>query len=119
MLNDYKECRNTILVASTESLIEVHKKKKYWSPVNSGYSKRSPAKRDRSAFILLGREPKLKHGEKRKKIMEITIRRQVLDIEKHVKCVVEVRKGEPPTTIYSPTKFSDNLAMELHNSTIE
>ena len=78
-----------------------------------------PAKRDRNTFILLGREPNLVQGRKLKKVVEITIKRQVLDISKHVKCVVEVGKGEQPKTIYSPTKFSDNLAMELHTSMIE
>lgn len=119
MINTYKECRNTILVVRSKSLIEAHKRKVYWSPINSGYSKKCPAKRNRSTFILLGQEPKLKHGEKSKKIVEITIKHHVLDIKKHVKCVLEVGKGEPPRTIYLPTKFSDNLAMELHNSTIK
>lgn len=119
MLNAHKECRNTILVVRTQSLIEAHKKKVYWSPINSGYSKMRPAKRDRNTFILLGRELNLVQGRKLNKVVEITIKHQVLDIAKHVKCVVEVGKGEPPKTIYLPTKFSDKLGVELHNSQIE
>ena len=119
MLKAYNNCRNTVLVVRTESLLEAHKQNVYWSPINSGYSLQRPAYRDRSTFILLGREPKLKHGKKPKRIAEITIKHHVLDIEQHVKCVIEVGKGEPPRTIHLPTKFSNNLAMELHSNTIE
>ena len=119
MLKAYNNCRSTVLVIPTKSLLEAHRQNVYWSPINSGYSLQRPAYRDRNTFIRLGREPKLKHGKKPKRIVEITIKHQILDIKKHVKCVVEVGKSAPPNTIYSPTKFSDNLAMELHNSTIE
>ena len=119
MLNAYKECRNTILVVTTQSLIEAHKKKVYWSPINSGYSKMRPAKRDRNTFILLGREPKLVQGRKPNKVVEITVKYRIHDILKHVKCVLEVGGSEPPKVIYSPTKFSKALAAELHEVTSE
>ena len=119
MLKAYNNCRNTVLVVPAKSLLEAHRQNVYWSPINSGYSLQRPACRDRNTFIRLGREPKLKHGKNPKKIIEITIKHQVLDIAKHVKCVVEVGKGKPPKTIYLPTKFSDKLAVELHNSQIE
>ena len=70
MLDAHKTGPHTVLIFNTKNLLEAHKYGAFLSSMNSGYTKRKPAHRDRNTFCQLG-DDSTEHM-KRGKIVELS-----------------------------------------------
>ena len=85
MLKAYKTTSHIVLIVSTKSLLEKHKNCVFLSPINSGYTRRKPACRDRDTFYRIGDNPS--ESCRKGPPVELAVEGSVPDICRHVICV--------------------------------
>lgn len=92
----YRDREHDILEVDTRSLIESHRERIWFCPINSGCTKPMPRKRDESDFARIEDYPYSHWRTKRRpgeRVVELAVDYSVPDIQNHIKRVI-VKRGE-------------------------
>ena len=93
----YRAQRQVVLTVDTRRLVEAHATRILLTHMNTGATRPFAHKRGRDTFRTIGKYP----FQERRRVVELTVARQVPDIRKYVLNVEELGGNRPPMTLWS------------------
>jgi hypothetical protein len=91
----YRSKRQLVLTIDTRSLVEAHSRRILLAHMNTGATRPFAWPRGRHTFYTITKYP----FDIRKKVVELTVTREVRDIAKHILRVEEMGGDQPPLTL--------------------
>ena len=93
----YRLQRQIVLTVDTRRLVDAYSRRILLTHMNTGATRPFAAERGRDTFCRIRGYP----FEKRRKVVELAVSREIPDIAKYVQKVEELGGGKPPVTIWT------------------